>query len=121
MLLSQDVTRVNFPPSIKRKQSIENDEDQNFSKRATKKRGLEKTNPPTSEVGILEFERGINPAIGKMDNQLIADWVAQRTRRFASDLSVVELEDQYLPGRNGTMSLYTIDLPQIHMVYRAIL
>ena len=120
MLLSQDVTRANLPLSIKRKQSVENDDDQQISKRVIKKRRSEKTDPSAAEVGILDLEQGINSAIGKMDSQLIADWVAQRIRRSAPDLSVVELEDQYLPGRNGTISLYTIDFPQTHVRYRAI-
>ncbi|KAL8794784.1 MAG: hypothetical protein Q9195_002738 [Heterodermia aff. obscurata] len=121
MQLSQDITRANLPLSIKRKQSEETDEDRKLSKRAIKKRRSEKTNPSVGEVGILDNERGINSAIGKMDRQLIADWVAQRIRRFAPDMSVVELEDQYLPGRNGTMSLSTTDFSQTHMIYRAML
>ena len=121
MLLSQDVSRVNLPLSIKRKQSVENNQDQKISKRAIKKRRSEKTDPSAGEVGILDLDQGINSAIGKMDNQLIADWVAQRIRRFAPDLGVLELENQYLPGRNGTMSLYTIDFSHTHVIYRAII
>lgn len=121
MLLSQDVTRANLPLSTKRKQNVENDEDQQLSKRAMKKRRTEKTDPSAGEVGILDLEQGINSAIGKMDSQLTADWVAQRIRRSAPDLSVAELEDQYLPGRNGKISLYTIDFPQTHVRYRAVL
>ena len=121
MLLSHDVSRENFPLSIKRKKSVEYDQDQKISKRASKKRRSEETDPSAGKVGILDLDQGINSAIGKMDNQLIADWVAQRIRRFAPDLSVLELEDQYLPGRNGTMSLYTIDFPQTHVIYRAVI
>ena len=105
MLLSQKITRANLPLSIKRKQSDENDEDQKLSKRAIKKQRSEKSDPSAGELRILDLEQGINSAIGKMDGQLIADWVAQRIRSFAPHLSVVELEDQYLPSRYGKMSL----------------
>lgn len=40
----------------------------------------------------------INKAFGHMDSQLLADYVAQRTRTFESDLSSVELHDRCLPG-----------------------
>lgn len=46
----------------------------------------------------LDVELGINHAIGRMDSRLIADYVAQKTKRFGSDLSVVELEDVHIPG-----------------------
>ncbi|KAL8862296.1 MAG: hypothetical protein Q9178_001305 [Gyalolechia marmorata] len=39
----------------------------------------------------------INPDIGMMDNRLLADYVAQRTKRFGEDLSLVELEDMHIP------------------------
>ncbi|KAL8854885.1 MAG: hypothetical protein Q9221_000391 [Calogaya cf. arnoldii] len=39
----------------------------------------------------------INTAISKMDNRLLADYVAQRTKRFGEDLSLVELEDMHVP------------------------
>ncbi|KAL8914163.1 MAG: hypothetical protein Q9171_001158 [Xanthocarpia ochracea] len=41
----------------------------------------------------------INPDIGMMDNRLLADYVAQRTKRFGEDLSLVELEDMHIPER----------------------
>jgi hypothetical protein len=50
----------------------------------------------------LNVEAGINNAFSNMDNQLLADYVAQRTRKFESELSTVELEDKYLPGRSDT-------------------
>jgi protein CMS1 len=46
----------------------------------------------------LDIEAGINRAFSHMDNQLLADYVAQRTRKYESDLSMIELEDKYLPG-----------------------
>jgi protein CMS1 len=46
----------------------------------------------------LDFTAGINKAFVRMDNQLLADHIAQRTRLFESDLSSVELEDRQIPG-----------------------
>jgi len=34
-----------------------------------------------------------------MDGQLTVDYVAQRTKRFDSELSTVEMEDRYLPAK----------------------
>lgn len=47
----------------------------------------------------LDFELGLNMAFSHMDNQLLSDYVAQKTRKFESDLSSIELEDRYLKGR----------------------
>lgn len=52
-----------------------------------------------AEDGDLDIELGLNNAIGRMDSQLVADYVAQRTKRFSGDLSLVELEDRHIPGR----------------------
>jgi protein CMS1 len=46
----------------------------------------------------LDTELGINNAFSHMDNQLLADYIAQRTRQYEGDLSIVELEDKYIPG-----------------------
>lgn len=50
----------------------------------------------------LDLEAGINNAFSSMPSQLLADYVAQRTRKFESDLSSVELEDKYIPGMMRT-------------------
>lgn len=47
---------------------------------------------------IIDLDQGINTAIGKMDNYLLADFVAQSTRRFGKHLSLVELEDDRISG-----------------------
>lgn len=46
----------------------------------------------------LGLENGINHVISDMDSELLADYVAQRTRKFETQLSHVELEDKYIPG-----------------------
>jgi protein CMS1 len=46
----------------------------------------------------LDESLGLNLAISRMDNQLVVDYVARRTKQFEPKLSLVELEDRYLPG-----------------------
>jgi len=45
-----------------------------------------------------DVEQGLNNAIGRFDEPLLADYVAQREKRFGQDLSSVEIEDRYIPG-----------------------
>ena len=52
-----------------------------------------------AENDALNMEVGINTALGKFDSHLLADYVAQQTKRWAPDLSLVEMEDKYIPGR----------------------
>jgi protein CMS1 len=51
-----------------------------------------------AEEDDLDISMGINKSFAHMDSQLLADYVAQRTRKFESDLSSVELEDRYISG-----------------------
>ena len=46
----------------------------------------------------LDLSVGVNRSFAYMDSQLLADYVAQRTKKFESDLSSVELEDRYISG-----------------------
>jgi len=41
---------------------------------------------------------GINTAIANLDPHLIADYVGQKVKRFEKELSIVELEDRYIPA-----------------------
>ncbi|KAI9703269.1 MAG: hypothetical protein M1836_007835 [Candelina mexicana] len=47
----------------------------------------------------LDLISGINYAIGRMDNRILADHLAQQIKRFGGDLSLVELEDRYIPEK----------------------
>ncbi|KAJ9641475.1 Protein cms1 [Coniosporium apollinis] len=67
------------------------------SKRAAKRKRTKK--PKDIDKNELDDELGVNTAIARMDSRLLADYVAQRTKRFESELSLVELEDRYLPER----------------------
>jgi len=50
------------------------------------------------DEGDLNVEAGLNRSYERMDSQLIADHVAQKTKRFGTDLSSIELSDLYISG-----------------------
>lgn len=54
-----------------------------------------------AEDDDLDLAAGLNNAFSRMDNQLLADYLAQRTRKYESDLSGVELEDRYIAGKSA--------------------
>ncbi|KAI7123773.1 hypothetical protein KC352_g32473, partial [Hortaea werneckii] len=66
------------------------------SKRAAKKRKQTKK-PKDVDDDALDTEQGVNHAIAHMDSQLMADHLAQRTKRFQPNLSLVEAEDVHIP------------------------
>ena len=84
--------------SKKRKRDVGNDKCRTPSKRAIKKSRSKIPKAQVLEDESLDTEQALNTAIGKLDGRLLADYVAQRTKRFAPDLSILEMEDQYLPG-----------------------
>lgn len=45
---------------------------------------------------LFDTEAGVNRALALMDSQLMADHLAQKTSRFGTDLSPVELSDLYI-------------------------
>ena len=51
-----------------------------------------------SEDDTIDIENSVSLAIGRMDHRLLTDYVAGQTKRFASNLSLVELEDEHIPG-----------------------
>ena len=56
------------------------------------------------EDNDLDLDRGLNLAIAKLDSPLLADYVAQKNKRFVPDLSPVELEGKYISGILTTVS-----------------
>lgn len=82
-------------PLAKRKREVEA---QSESKRSAKRKKLKNRKKNDNEEN-MDVEASINTAIGRMDGRLLADYVAQRTKRFGNELSLVELEDRYLPGQ----------------------
>jgi protein CMS1 len=71
-------------------------EDKVASKKAKKQKRTKK--PKDINEDDLDSALGVNLGIGRMDGQLLVDYVAQRTKRLKPKLSTVELEDLYLPG-----------------------
>nr|OQO32624.1 hypothetical protein B0A51_00002 [Rachicladosporium sp. CCFEE 5018] len=68
------------------------------SKRAAKRRKNPKK-PKDVQDDALDVEKGVNLALAHMDSRLMADHMAQRTKRFRPDVSLVEAEDLMIPER----------------------
>jgi protein CMS1 len=47
----------------------------------------------------LDQALGVNHSFERMDGQLVADYVNARTRLYGKELSSVELEDKFIPGK----------------------
>jgi hypothetical protein len=84
----------------KRKRDVE-------EKPAAKRRKLKK--PKDVDETALDTELGVNQAIGYMDARLLADHIAQRTKRFRPELSLVESEDIHVPGMLGGLGAHVPD------------
>ena len=46
----------------------------------------------------LDLDQGLNLTIAKLDNRLLADYIARRIKRVSPNLSPVELEDRCISG-----------------------
>lgn len=89
------------PPASKKasKRKRDGEEDgEAAEKKAAKKKRRTKKKPQDVEDDALDSTLGINRAIAHMDSSLMADHIAQRTRRFQPDLSLVETEDIHISG-----------------------
>jgi len=96
--LIEDVSDSDAPaqPNAAAKRKRENDNDApTESKRAAKRKKSKK--PKDVQDEALDEEKGVNHAIAHMDSSLMADHIAQRTKRFKPDLSLVEAEDLHVP------------------------
>ncbi|EMC98418.1 hypothetical protein BAUCODRAFT_32456 [Baudoinia panamericana UAMH 10762] len=82
------------PPSAKRKRD---DEEKTESKRAAKRKKFKKA--ATLDDETLDLELGLNHAIAYMDGRLVADHIAQRTKRFRPDLSMLEAEELHISAQ----------------------
>lgn len=76
-----------------KKRKLPDDDD----KKARKKQKKQQKKAREDE-GDLDTDAGLNRAFERMDGELLADHVAQKTRRFGTDLSAVELSDLYVSG-----------------------
>ena len=82
-------------PPTKRKRD---DEDDGKVAPAAKRKAKKAKKAKPAENTNVDLESGINNALGRMDNRLLADYVAQKTKHFEGNLSLVELEDKHIPG-----------------------
>ncbi|KAB5562898.1 U3-containing 90S pre-ribosomal complex subunit-domain containing protein [Coniochaeta sp. 2T2.1] len=62
----------------------------------TNKKKRKKLHLQEQDEADFDVEAGLNKAFERMDGQLLADHVAQKTTTFATDLSSVELADLYI-------------------------
>lgn len=83
------------PPKKRKRNPEDETEDVKTAKKSKKKRPKK---PKDIDDDALDSKLGVNHAIGHMDSQLMADHIAQRTRRFQPDLTEVEAEDARLSG-----------------------
>lgn len=68
-------------------------DDEKPSKKAKKRKGGFQNDES------LDSELGLNTLFSRMDNQLLADYLAQKTTRFGTDLSTIELSDLTISGK----------------------
>ena len=52
----------------------------------------------SNEERDLDLVQGLNLTIAKLDNRLLADYVAKKTKWFSPNLSLLELEDMCISG-----------------------
>lgn len=74
----------------------------------SKKKRRRKPKHSAEDDELIDLELGVNGAIAKMDSQLLADHLAQRTSRFGTDLSPVELSDLSISGTTDDSRLYLL-------------
>ncbi|KAM3421204.1 hypothetical protein BST61_g1613 [Cercospora zeina] len=80
--------------SNKRKRETEDDAE---AKKAARKARRKAKKPQDIDDTTLDSDKGINTGVAQMDSRLMADHLAQRTKRYQPDLSLVEAEDWRLP------------------------
>lgn len=64
----------------------------------TNKKKRKRMHQQEHDEADLDVDARLNHAFERMDSQLLADHIAQKTTRFATDLSSVELSDLYISG-----------------------
>lgn len=85
-------------PQKKRKRNPEDEAEEPATTTAKKSKKKRPKKPKDIDDEALDSKLGVNLAIGHMDSQLLADHIAQRTRRFQPDLTEVEAEDARISG-----------------------
>ena len=87
------------PAPLKRRREPEDDE----AAVATQKKKSKRRKPLKKGAGNMfedfDVDNGLNKAIGRMGSHLLSDFLAVQTKRHSGDLSTLELQDMYLPGK----------------------
>ncbi len=83
-----------------------------MGEKSNKSKDTIKKQRTASGEGDFDLLAGINKSFAHMDSRLLADYVAQRTRKLESDLSSVELEDRYISGNYAKVKLRYTGLTQ---------
>ena len=90
-MASSDDSSPDLANSSKRKRTPEGPQP---SKRSQKRK---RTKARHTEEDI-DVDSGINLALGRMNPDLLADYVAKRAKRFEGEITLVELENRRIPG-----------------------
>ncbi|KAL2269538.1 hypothetical protein VTJ83DRAFT_1722 [Remersonia thermophila] len=101
-------------PTRKRKLQDDNTNTNDAAARKKQKRKEQKKKlkqKRAEDEADLDLEAGLNRAFERMDGQLLADHLAQKTTRFGTDLSSVELADLYISA-NGIKDTTSFDKPR---------
>jgi hypothetical protein len=89
------------PASNKRKRGVEPEASAETKKANKKAKRKEKKKQKAKAINEddLDQELGVNHAFERMDSQLLTDYINSRTRHYGKELSSVELEDKFIPGK----------------------
>jgi hypothetical protein len=101
--LIEDISSSENEQSTKKRKRSNEDAAEEKKAARKKKRTLKK--PKDIDDEHLDDKLGVNHAIAHMDSRLLVDHLAQRTKRFKPELSVVELEDMYIPGKSSYLKV----------------
>ncbi|KAF2805393.1 uncharacterized protein BDZ99DRAFT_467003 [Mytilinidion resinicola] len=89
-------TAATVSVSKKRKREAEAEAEAKKKKKAKQRK---KKKPKNILDEDLNEQLGVNVAFARMDAQLLADYINQRTAHYWKDMSSVELEDRFIPVR----------------------
>ena len=92
--MSTEVSDHESPQLGKRKHE-EDPEVQPPSKRSRKRNRTKKSQYADEEI---DEANGLNLALGRMNPDLLADYVGKKTKRFEDKATLIELEERRIPG-----------------------
>lgn len=86
------------PPKVQKRKRADADGEPELDTKKAAKRKKRSKKPKDIDEADLNEELGLNVGLSRMDPRLLSDYVAQRTKRNEPKLSLLELEDRYIPG-----------------------